>query len=71
MLKNKLNLQFNLSNRKYKMIASELVLVALIVVLSQIISFYFPIEEPLREFGKSRIRFLRIYLYIYFIFFDQ
>lgn len=53
MLKNKLNLEINLSNRKYRMIASELLLVVLIVVLSQIIAFYFPIEEPLREFGNS------------------
>ena len=53
MLKNKLSVQINLSNRKYKMIASELLLVVLIVVLSQIISSLFPIEEPLREFGND------------------
>lgn len=50
---NKIRFEINLSNRKYKMIVSELLLVLLIVVLSQIIAFYFPIEEPLREFGND------------------
>jgi len=49
----KVKFEINLANRKYKMIVSELLLVLLIVVLSQIIATWFPIEEPLREFGND------------------
>lgn len=53
MLKNKLSLSIDLSNRKYRMITTEVIIVIMIVALSQAIAYYFPIEEPLREFGND------------------
>jgi len=45
-----IRLTINLSNRKYKMMALELVILCLIVILSQVIVFFWPLEEPLRQF---------------------
>lgn len=35
------------------MITTEVIIVIMIVALSQAIAYYFPIEEPLREFGND------------------
>ena len=44
---------FNLSNRKYRMIGIELLIFFLIMVLSQIIASLWPMEEPLRTFNND------------------
>jgi len=47
----KFNIDF--SSRKYRMITMELFLVIAIITLSQIIATFFPMEEPLRDFGND------------------
>lgn len=45
--------KLNFSNRKYKMIGLEIFILFLVAVLSQIIMFYWPVEEPLRTFTND------------------
>ena len=53
MHRNKIKFNIDLSSRKYRMITIELFLVIAIIALSQVIATFFPIEEPLRDFGNN------------------